>query len=1052
MAAGSTSTLSSTGSSSLFGRRYVLQDLLGEGGMGAVYQAVDRLTGQSVALKRVLAPADQLTFNSRSESVDARMALAQEFQMLASLRHPNIISVLDYGFDAKRQPYFTMDLLTGAQTILRAGRDQPIPYKIDLLIQTLHALAYLHRRGIVHRDLKPANVLVAGGQVKVLDFGLSIAAGQASEIAGTLAYMSPEVLSGEPATPVSDLYSVGVIAYELLSGHRLFDVARMSDLMDAILYTEPDIQSLSVGHELAEIVRWLLSKAPDARFDDAEEVIEALSRSLGQPVPPESQAIRESFLQAARLVGRDAELTVLYDSLRLALDGTGTSWLIGGESGVGKSRLLNELGTRALIQGALVLRGQAISEGGRSYHEWRDVLRRLALASDLDDIEAGVLQDLIPDIEPLTGRQVPTIPDLEPGAAQGRLSTVISSVFRRQQQPVVVILEDLHWTRAESLSLLSQLSQIAPDLPLLIVGSFRDDERPDLPTRLPQMQHLKLNRLSEVGIGQLSVSMLGEAGRQPQVVSLLQRETEGNVFFLVEVVRTLAEEAGQLGEIGKKTLPEKVFAGGVQRIIQRRLERVPPDSRPLIQAAAILGRELDLTVLRIIDPATSLDQWLSACMDAAVLEVQEHRWRFAHDKLREGVLAALDAESRTGLHRQAATAIETVYPGASGHAAALAYHWGMAGDTGKEAHYAPLAGAQARKVSAYREAVAFFERALSLAACADEDATPPDTLRWQASLTEQLGGTLFWMGEFGQARQRFDDSLRIARAAGDLSLIAASLGGLGDVALQQGSYPEARAYYEESLEIAHAIGNQDVITHSLAGLGDATWRLGDYALSRQYLEQNLAIARETVKQPLIGNALNMLGIVCCMQEQFEPATECFKGALDIARTIGDRARMAQALSNLGEVARIHENYAEASDYLQESLALGKEVGNRYGTANTLLNLGFVAFLLGDFAESRQYFFETLRTARAIGSIPLMLGALMGVARHLLRAEEYEHAAELVGLALHHPGSSSDLKQNEIAPLLAQLKEILAPDTLDAAVQRGKELDINNEVVGVLGID
>src|SRR5438552_1479707 len=114
MAAGATSIL--------FGRRYILQALLGEGGMGAVYQAVDRLTGATVALKRVLAPTDQLTFNSRSETVDPRMALAQEFQVLASLRHPHIISVLDYGFDEQRQPYITMDLLRDAKTVLRAGQ------------------------------------------------------------------------------------------------------------------------------------------------------------------------------------------------------------------------------------------------------------------------------------------------------------------------------------------------------------------------------------------------------------------------------------------------------------------------------------------------------------------------------------------------------------------------------------------------------------------------------------------------------------------------------------------------------------------------------------------------------------------------------------------------------------------------------------------------------------------------------------------------------------------------------------------------------------------
>jgi serine/threonine protein kinase len=158
--------------------RYQLIDLLGEGGMGAVYRALDRLTGETVALKHVAVSPGQLQFASRTDQ-DPALALAQEFEVLASLRHPHIIAVRDYGFDADHRPYFTMDLLENATTIIEAGHDRLVEFKINLIQQMLLALMYLHRRGIVHRDLKPGNALVKGGMVKVLDFGLSVAVDKA---------------------------------------------------------------------------------------------------------------------------------------------------------------------------------------------------------------------------------------------------------------------------------------------------------------------------------------------------------------------------------------------------------------------------------------------------------------------------------------------------------------------------------------------------------------------------------------------------------------------------------------------------------------------------------------------------------------------------------------------------------------------------------------------------------------------------------------------------------------------------------------------------------
>ncbi|MBI5670975.1 MAG: tetratricopeptide repeat protein [Chloroflexi bacterium] len=1022
----------------VLGNRYQLQQELGSGGMGVVYRAADRLIGETVALKRVGVAPGRLAFNSRNDTSDLRVALAREFQLLASLRHPNVIGVLDYGFDSDGQPYFTMSLLDQPRDILEAARDLDDTARTLLLAQMLQALAYLHRRGLLHRDLKPGNVLVTDdGQVKVLDFGLAVPVYALSNVedvvAGTMAYIAPELFLGQLPSVASDLYAVGVIACEVYRGDRPFDDSSVAKLIDSILTKPPDLSGIPLP--LQAVVERLLAKTPDQRYPNADAAIVALCAAAGQPVPAESQAVRESFLQAAQFVGREAEFGELTRALKAVLspstsaDGNGlqnhpfpplhtlergpegedktprgSAWLIGGESGVGKSRLLHEVRTRALVEGVLVLHGQSVAEGGLPYQLWRDPLRRLALAVNVSAVEASILKIAVPDIADLLGCDVPDAPVMDGKPAQQRLALTITGLMRRLRQPTLLLLEDLHWAGAD-LEIVRAVNRLVADCPLLILGSYRNDEQPSLPDELPGMRVLMLERLPDSAIARLSESMLGEAGQQPHVLELLRRETEGNAFFLVEVVRALAEEAGRLGDIGRRSLPEKVLTGGVQQIVRRRLGRVPAAARPLLKLAAVAGRQIDEPVMEklvgtrsivSLQPLT-LDNWLTACANAAVLDRQDGRWRFSHDKLRETLLADLSPDELPALNRQVAEAIEAAYPGDDSRAAALADHWYAAGDVAKTVQYSRLAARQLNAVSNFRAARRLCDRALALLAADDSARVPLLALAAEACVrltefdqgaayaTQALalarqandraneaavlrifGNAAMNQGDYAEARARILESLELSRQLDDRRGIGLCQNTLGTMAIAQGNHDEARAYFGEALVTMRELDERRVIAVILHNLGYLAYTEGDNAAARAYLEDSRAAQRTLGDQIISAQSLLLLGMVAFALGDYDAAQTHAGESMAIQRNIGDRRSLSDSLCILGWVAEARGDLAAAQDYYDQALAISRDIGNRQGIGYCLNNVASLARKLGDYETAQARADEAIATFEGMG--------------------------------------------------------------------------------------
>jgi tetratricopeptide (TPR) repeat protein/tRNA A-37 threonylcarbamoyl transferase component Bud32 len=1038
----------------LFASRYELIEEVGQGFMGVVHQAKDLLTGQILALKRVRTPSSSRVDVLAAPDSALRLAFAQEFRILAALRHPHIISVLDYGFDETHHPFFTMDYIENAQTFIQAAKSKPLSIQITLIIQLLQALAYLHRRDVLHRDVKPANVLIANEHLRVLDFGLSSKTSEAVGRSGTLAYMSPEVLRNQPASKQSDLYSVGVMMFEMLIGRLPYDPL---DIMSRFAKL-PDLSVLE-DHPLELVITRLLIPDPDDRYNNANHVIEEICHVMDMPVPTETKAIRESYLQTAPFVGRDSELATLETALDKTLNRQGSVWLVGGESGVGKSRLLDELRIRALVKGALVVRGQGVEGGGVPYQLWRDVLPRLLLSIELDDREADTLKFIVPQIDSIIGRTPSPTQPPETVVDQQVLMATVMNVLHRQIQPVVILLEDLQWTH-ESLGLLQHLTHYAANESWLLVGSYRQDERPDLVDVIKDSHHLSLKRLDDETIAELSQAMLGETGKQKEVIDLLQRETEGNAFFLVEVVRALAEEAGQMADIGRTTLPDTVITGGIHQISKRRLNRVPQWGQPLLKHAAVIGRQIDEALLQHLANNMSVQEWLTVCSNAAVLEVQDNHWRFAHDKMRETVITELTDSERPILHEEVALAIETVYPDDIHQAQILADHWHYAGDKEKEARYAFYAARHLEQLG-LNQAQVFALRALRL--------NPTDTLLW-AQINNLIARNYFERGDYQEAQTHFEATLPHARKYQHIREELDALDGLGQIVYVAKDMEAALKIYRDAIQLARKADDNLMLSRLLKHegvvlrfLGDHEgayqsaiaslevtkklnnpWELalvlysvsvivrnrGEYQQAIEYLEEGIAIYRRLNLIADMGHSLNNLGICHTMLGNYDEAMKYLEEGMECRRQVGHVRGVASSKSAIGDVYSATKRYREAETMYQEALDFWQTIGDKWNIANSHADVGFPLFIRGEVQTAVQHWKDALTQANAIKGNFVILKAIIGFAWVLCEQSDREQSAQLLSFVQEHEAWTKPLDQMWIQPLIERMKLTLppAPDT------------------------
>jgi tetratricopeptide (TPR) repeat protein len=618
--------------------RYRLLRRLARGSSGEVFVAQDESTGQQVALKRQL---------QRTKA--GALSFMREYHALSSLRHPRIIEVYDYGVDGAA-PFYTMELLHGHDL----NELSPLPYReaCSYLRDVASSLALLHDRRLLHRDVSPRNVRrTSDGRCKLIDFGAMIPFGTPAHVIGTPPCLAPEALHGGALDQTSDLYSLGAVAYYVLTGRHAYQARELSAL--PALWQQglpPMLSQHAIPEPLVQLVLSLLSLDPVQRPASAAEVIDRLSAIAELPKDDEL-AIGRGCLASTPLVGRSRERALLANALSKIEKGQGSALWVTGEVGMGKTRMLTEASLIAQTSGLVVVRTLLREQRGLSS----------SLARDL----VGGLMKVAPIKAARATQKLPLVHALAQGAAietdraelQRQVEEYICELAH--QQPLLLTFDDVHHASDLEAALVVALANRTSGRSLCVIASERSGTQAARLASVSDLAtQLSLRPLERAQVAMLSAAWFGDVPNLAPVSDFLIRNAQGNPKLTLELAERLLARGILRYVSGCWVLPDEIhepMPRDMAQTLMLRLEAVGPDARELIELMCVRRRGASAEQLIELTSGSSAErvfQSLEELVRAGVLESAGDEYAFVQEALRVELNRSLASNRSQGLHRR----------------------------------------------------------------------------------------------------------------------------------------------------------------------------------------------------------------------------------------------------------------------------------------------------------------------------------------------------------------------------------------------------------------
>jgi len=983
--------------------KYAYVRPVGKGGMAQVALAHDP-DGNEVALKILKA--------NRVRTGLPRFR--REFRALSRIHHPNVIRVYAYG-TYKDHPYIALEYVEGRDLhrTIRDFRNKPAAHRWrrseEILVDLCRALAHVHKRGLVHRDLKPSNILINDqGQAKLTDFGIvkDLDPGsdpmQSTTLVGTWAYTSPEQITGKPLDHRSDLYSLGIILFAMLTGRRPFAAEDMSGYRDAHLKVSPPRASdvwAEVPVHLDDICAKLLQKDPKDRFQSAQEILYRLEQ-----LEPEITAHGTEGWEPP-LVGRDSELEVL----RSAVDGLtrreGGVIALEGPEGIGRSRLLRVAADRAAVIGIPVHRvDSSASAPGTDALPGLLALAR-SIVDRMEPEAAHALAAVLGSWTEGSALEGDAVYRLLEGLKVG-LETLLD------EGPQILIWDDLQRARVRELEVLSVLSRylLRNEQPLLLLlGARGDSPTPSLDQllgggRAPrQTRRINLTPLDASAVHDLVTAVIGDTGRARALATRLHEVTEGNPLFVSQFLGSLLQQGVLVRRPDGMTLEadtDEIATGhleipaGIRGVVRARLEALSDEAMAILQALAVSGRTLDLDltleildqdeedVLDVIDELIRRGIVVERRIGSVVLHDVSHRL------LADVVYRELSTEDRARLHRQVATVLEQHSGNIPSSMELLGHHFRMAGEPGRAYIYLAEAAARMQARSLPAEAWKLSNQAIALEETAWEDLGGDQAGGARIQLLQVRADVHYGRGEWEECARCLEALIELAEERRDRRAVSRARVILGRAYKRIEGAPDPAALVTLALDDAREAQDREGVAEALYTLAALAWEDGDLNGCERLAEEGLVLSQGEDMARIRGELLLALTAVQATRGLIASAIAGLEEAERIFSRLSQRRTRTIALCNLAELLIAQGGLTQARARADEALEVAEELDYRLGAAMAIRIRGEALLELGMTDDAELDLQRALEKAGEISVIPEMIAGRYALAR--LAALRHQH--------------------------------------------------------------